>query len=190
MGLFDLLFNKTKQVRFVPNPRKSEYENLLDFISCGGTSAEWERLKKANRWVFPESNTEKFMRYQKEVDEVANKYFELLGKIENDWSVLYNLKEYSGNLAFQLEQDCLADIDYYKAMRAIDRKYGHKTATNIPAFRRLAMLYEKQGKFEAAVRVCKEACKLGMDERSRMARMIKKAGRTPTTEELKILGES
>ena len=186
MGLFGLFL---KKIRFSPNLKKTEYDNWLDFLDCGGTTAEWERLKKANNWSFREGEIEKFIRYENEVNEVANKYFELLGKIESAWSVLYNLKEYSGNLAFQLEQDCLTDIDYYKAMWAIDRKYGHKTATNIPAFRRLAMLYEKQGKFEDAIKVCKEACKLGMDERSRMARMIKKAGRTPTAAELKILGE-
>ena len=80
-------------------------------------------------------------------------------------------------------KDCLSNIAAYKEMLRIDRKYGQKTATNIPALKRLAMLYEKQGRFEDAVNVCKQAYSLGMDERSRMARMIKKAGRKPTQEE-------
>jgi hypothetical protein len=48
------------------------------------------------------------------------------------------------------------------------------------------MLYEKQGRFEEAVEVCKHAYSLGMDERNRMARMIKKAGRKPTQAEENI----
>lgn len=188
MGLFNL-FRKEIQVRFIPNFKKTEYENWLDFVSCGGSSDEWERMKKANNWSFPEGEIEKHERYQKEASVITKKYYDLMDKIEKDWSVLYNLKDYSGPLALRLEQDCLTDIDHYKAMRAIDKKYGQETATNIPAFKRLAMLYEKQGKFEDAIQVCKQACTLGMDERSRMVRMIKKAGRTPTATELKILGE-
>ena len=74
-------------------------------------------------------------------------------------------------------------------MREIDMKYGESSPTNIPAFKRLAMLYEKQEKFEEAIDICKQACSFGMDERSRMIRMIKKAGRNPTREELKIIND-
>jgi hypothetical protein len=72
-------------------------------------------------------------------------------------------------------------------MRQIDIKYGEKTALNVPAFTRLAMLYEKQGEFEKAAAVCKEACLLGIDESQRMLRVIKKAGRQPTAEELELM---
>lgn len=188
MGLFNL-FKKEKHVSFRPNPKKTEYENWLDFLDCGGTSKEWERMKKENNWSFRESKEEKYVRYQKEIDASASRYYDLLSKIEKDWSVLYNSKEYNGPLAYQFEQDCLTNIECYKAMRAIDKKHGEKTATNIPAFKRLAMLYEKQGKFEDAITVCMQAFKFGMDERSRMTRMIKKVGRTPTAAELKILNK-
>ena len=82
---------------------------------------------------------------------------------------------------------CLNDIRYYIEMRKIDLKYNVKTPLNVPAFTRLAMLYEKQGEYEKAAFICKEACLLGIDERSRLIRMLKKAGRTPTAEETVLI---
>lgn len=191
MGLFDFLERKQKkQNKFVPNFKKPDYDNWLNFLDSGGTSKEWERLKKENKWVFPESKAEKHERYLKEVDAVASRYYDKLQEIEKDWSVLYNLKNYTGPLADGFEKKCLANIEDYKEMRRIDKKYGQKTATNIPAFKRLAMLYEKQGRFEEAVEVCKQAYSLGMDERSRMVRMIKKAGRNPTQDEQRMIDKT
>ena len=183
------LFNRKKPVRFTPNFKKPEYDNLLDFIEGGGSSKEWERLKRQNEWVFPESKAEKFMRYQKEGKKVADAYYEQMQDIQADWSVLYNLGTYTGLLAEKFEKTCLANIANYREMLRIDKKYGEKTATNIPAFKRLAMLYEKQGRYEEAVEVCKQAYSLGMDERSRMVRMIKKAGRKPNQEEQSIISK-
>ena len=72
-------------------------------------------------------------------------------------------------------------------MRKIDLKYNEKTPVNVPEFTRLAMLYEKQGEYEKAAYISKEACALGIDERSRLIRMLKKAGRTPTAEETALI---
>lgn len=185
MGLFNFL--KQKTIYFQPDFRKDEYDNWSDFLEAGGTSQEWERLKSVNGWRFRESDVERLERYEKEVKPFADPYFKQLREFESDWSALYNLGTYTGSLADSFERKCLSNIANYKEMRRIDRKHGRETATNIPAFRRLAMLYEKQGRFEEAVEVCKQAWSLGMDERSRMVRMIKKAGRTATAEELKLL---
>lgn len=172
---------------FTPDFRKSEYDNYLEYMSLGGTTESWERAKQVNNWVFKESEIEKYQRYQKEVEAVADKYFSLMVEIQKNWSVLYNLQDYTGNLARKFENMCFDDITYYKEMRSIDAKYGEKTPLNVPAFTRLAMLYEKQGKIEESVSICREAIKLGMDEKARLIRMIKKAGRTPTAEELSLL---
>jgi len=182
MGLF-----RRKKKEFVPDFSLSEYDNWLNYLANGGSSQDWERMKNANEWRFKESEEEKFSRYQKEVNTISRKYYSQLNKIQNDWSVLYNLGNYTGSLAVKFEKDCLANIADYEKMRAIDAKFNQKTATNIPALKRLAMLYEKQSRFEEAVAICKKACALEMDERSRMLRMIKKAGRTPTEEEKIIL---
>lgn len=184
MGLFDLF---KKKATFTINPNKTEYENWLDFLESGGTSEEWERLKRDNYIRFANDDTIRFERYGKEVNKVANRYYATMEQIEKEWSILYNLKEYTGNRAAAFEKACKDNIELYKRMHEIDLKYGEKTATNIPAYRRLAMLYEKQGFYEKSVAVCKEAISFGMDERSRMIRMIKKAGRTPTAEEAALI---
>lgn len=181
------LFGRRKNVRFVPNFAKSDYDNWMNFLGSGGSSAKWNRQKKKNKWAFAESEVETFERYKKEVNAVADRYYTQLPQIQEEWSVLYNLGNYTGSLADKFEKACLSNIEDYKKMLRIDKKYGEKTATNIPAFKRLAMLYEKQGRFEESVEVCKQAISYDMDERNRMARMIKKAGRKPTLEEQNLL---
>ena len=191
MGFLKTLFNeiiKSAQApAFTPDFNKSDYDNLLEFVSKGGTAEEWEYLKRTNQWVFKESEADIFARYENEVKYISDMYFSLLQKIQKDWSVLYNTKQYSGLRASAFEKECEKDISYYIKMREIDQKYGQSTPTNVPAFTRLAMLYEKQERYEDSVSICKKAISLGIDERSRMLRMIKKSGRTPTNDEMKLL---
>ena len=185
MGFFKKLFTAIVNAgaNFTPDFSKTEYDNWLEFVSCGGTTEEWEMLKRLNNWNFREDAIAVFTQYQNEVKPVSDKYYALMAKIERNWSVLYNSKNYTGRLAASFEKDCLDDIAFYKKMYEIDLKYGESSPQNVPAFRRLAMLYEKQERFEESVAVCKEALLYGMDERSRMLRMIKKAGRSPSVEE-------
>ncbi len=191
MGFLKSIFNEIikagQATAFSPDFNKSEYDNWLEFVSQGGTTEQWEHLKRTNKWAFKKSEAEVFAQYEKEVEYASAAYFALLQKIQKDWSVLYNTEHYFGMRANDFEKACLRGIDYYKRMREVDQKYGQSTPVNVPAFTRLAMLYEKQEKYEESVLVCKEAISLGIDERSRMLRMIKKAGRTPTTEEISML---
>lgn len=186
MGLFDLF--RGKKINFTPNLKKTEYSNWLDFIDCGGTDKEWERLKAENGWRFRESAEEKYERYLLEVKEVADRYYMQMDEIQKEWSVIYNIGVYTGRLADNIERKCIANIADFKEMKRINKKHRQSTPTNIPAFRRLAMLYEKQGRYEEAINVCKEAYSFGMDERGRMASMIKKAKRNPAPDEAEILG--
>ena len=191
MGFFKSLFKEiikaAEETKFKPDFSKTEYDNQLDFLSKGGTSEEWKTLKKQNGWKFKRDTVEIFEKYQKEVKNVADNYYYLLHLIQREWSVLYNLKDFNGKKANEFEKMCLNGICYYIEMRKIDLKYNEKTPVNVPAFTRLAMLYEKQGEYEKAVDICKEACALGIDERSRLVRMLKKAGRTPTAEEAALI---
>ena len=186
-SLFKGIIKTPKETKFTADLSKTEYDNWLDFVSEGGTTAEWETLKKQNGYKFKQSQVEKFEKYQKEVKKVSDNYYKLLPLIQREWSVLYNQKNYNGNKAKDFEKLCLNGIAYYREMRKIDLKYNEKTALNVPAFTRLAMLYEKQGEYEKAAFICKEACILGIDERSRLVRMLKKAGRTPTAEETTLI---
>lgn len=193
MGLFNL-FNKKNKIADKSTSENeeltmnnAEYRAWLDFVSSGGTTEQWKKLVKANNWKFEDSAYEK---HTKEVQYVSDNYFYLLPIIQREWSALYNSKTYTGKKAEEFEQMCFAAIGYYVEMRKIDLKYNRKTPQNVPAFTRLAMLYEKQGKFEEAAFICEKACLLEIDERSRLARMIKKAGRTPTAEEQAILSNA
>lgn len=191
MGIFKSLFKEivkaSEDAKFTPDFSKTEYNNWLNFIDKGGTSEEWKALVKQNGWKFKQDPVEMFERYQKEVKKAADNYFHLLPIIQREWSVLYNLQSYTGKQAKEFEKMCLNSIAYYKEMREIDLKYNEKTPLNAPAFTRLAMLYEKQGEYEKAAFICKDACLLGIDERSRLIRMLKKAGRTPTSEEISLI---
>ncbi len=186
-SLFKEIIKAAEEPKLTPDFSKTEYDNWLDFLSKGGSSEEWKALKKQNGWKFKQDPVDTFEVYRKEVKTVSDSYYSLLQIIQREWSVLYNLKEYNGKKAEEFEKMCLNDIYYYTEMRKIDLKYNEKTPLNVPAFTRLAMLYEKQGEYEKAAFICKEACVLGIDERSRLVRMLKKAGRTPTAEEAALI---
>lgn len=183
-SLFKEIIKATEDAKFTPDFSKPEYDNWLEFLSKGGSSEEWNNLITVNGWHFKE---DKYEKYQKEIKAVSDNYYYLLQLIQREWSVLYNLKSYNGKQAEEFEKMCLNGIAYYEEMRKIDLKYNEKTPLNAPAFTRLAMLYEKQGEYEKAAFICKEACILGIDERSRLIRMLKKAGRTPTAEETAMI---
>lgn len=187
MGFLKFLFTEKATDTFKPDFTKSEYDNWLDYVSMGGTDGQWKSLKRENKWSFQKDSTEIFMEYQKEVKPVADKYYTLLEKIEKDWSTLYNLKDYTGTLSQKIEQECLDSIHWFNKMHAIDIKYSETSPKNIPAFKRLAMLYERRSDYERAIDMCKQAISLGMDERSRMLGMIKKSGRTPTADEMELI---
>ena len=192
MGIFKSLFKEafsfTQNTSYTPDFSKSEYDNWLDYISKGGTTEDWEALKSANRWKFKETKVEKFERYQREVKPFADPYYEYLTIIKKDWSALYQSKDYNSELAKKIEEDCYNAIEFYKKMKEVNLKFNEKTPTNIPPFERLAMLYERQQRFEDCIKICKESCKYGMDQSGRMKIAIKKAGREPSEEEKALIG--
>ena len=189
MGLFKFTSNRFNPQKFTPDLNISEYDNWLNFLQKGGTSEQWEQLKSNKQWNFKKDNADIFMKYQKELKPISDKYYSLLKKIQKGWSTLYTNGDFNGEFAESFKKNCLEDIRLYEKMRKIDEKYNEKSPENIPAFKRLSMLYEKQGNYEEAVAVCKKAYVYGMDERERMLRMIKKAGRKPTKEEFDIINE-
>ena len=159
MGFWNSLFNSGKQIEYSANARGKFADN----------SWSDKRHKK-----------------------ISDKYFPQMHKIEEDWSILYNFKEYYGQRADKLEQNCKENIQLYKEMAQIEKLYNETPPPNAPAFKRLAMLYEKQGHFEKAASVCYEALEVGAwgdGMRSRLARMIKKAGREPSAKERALIDQ-
>jgi len=113
------------------------------------------------------------------------RYFEGLEKIEAQWSVLSNLGIFTGAQADAFEAACRENVGYYHAMVADYRQKspGYEQPAHVPAYVRLAMLYEKQGKYTDAIDVCAEAIRCGAiadgskgKMYGRLARMIKKSG--------------
>ena len=74
---------------------------------------------------------------------ITDKYYPQMEKIEEQWSIMYNLKNYTGKRAEKFEQLCKDNISLYKQMATIENSYGETPPPNAPAFKRLAMLYEK-----------------------------------------------
>lgn len=179
--------------QFKPDLLESEEHNRQLFLNIGGNEELWQSMK--SQWLFADNPNSDFydnyMYRQKyfEIEPFTSAYFKLINEIENNWSIMFNSKNYNNSLAQKTENLCLESIELFKQWATIENKYGTITSMpkNIPSSKRLAMLYEKQSKFEEAVTICKLAISCGMDERSRLVRMINKCNRNPTYEENLII---
>lgn len=119
----------------------------------------------------------------------ADAYYGNLEKIEVMWSVLRNLNAFHTPQAYQLEQLCKQNIVEYKQYISLE----NVPPLHAPAFVRLAMLYEKQERWDDGIKVCVDAIKSGAYEDGsngkmygRLARLIKKSGKTYGEEILKL----
>lgn len=165
VGILSTLFSRTKTPK-----ADNDYEELL--------AAQRARY-------------EAYQTYRNELNSISDPYYELLERIEQNWSVLYNAKTFNNVLSDQLERDCVDSIQLYEKLCAFYKKHGEKIPPNAPAFKRLAMLYEKRGEYEMAIAVCVRAISCGergSKPSSRLIRMAKKANRNLTDEELELVG--
>lgn len=185
MGLLSKLFAKNV-FSFQPDFSKSEYDNWLEFLGKGGTNELWDSLKEEGSWQFKQDESEIFLKQRERLKPFENKYYSLMDQIQNNWSKLYKSKDYHGELAKNMEKDCLQDIQYYEELWNEEKKYETPDIRSVPAFTRLSMLYERQERYEECIVVCKKAINFGVDERNRMNRMIKKVGREANGEERKL----
>ncbi len=147
-------------------------------------------LFETDEWKKREQTTRRFNEFQKELENVSKKYYDGIKQIESGWSLIYNLNDYNGMQAEQFEHLCLENITLYKEMCLINKNYGEKSPPNAPAFKRLAMLYEKRGQYEQSISICIDALQHGAcgdKMQSRLCRMIKRAERTPTPQEQTLL---
>lgn len=130
---------------------------------------------------------DKWERKERELAPYVKEYYENLPVIENTWSLMTNLKDFGGARANAFEELCLKSTGLYFHINYIEKRYGYEPLHNCPAYKRLAMLYEKQKRYEEAVEVCAAALRAGSTAEkmsSRYIRMIKKTGREPSKEEL------
>lgn len=117
--------------------------------------------------------------------EKSDIYFSNMQAIESMWSVMYNLKVVNGEKADLFENRCKENIiELYDMLNAAKKaRYDSSVPPHVPAYIRLCMLYEKQGKYQDAINICVEAIKAGATDDGnkgmmygRLARLIRKSG--------------
>ena len=124
-------------------------------------------------------------------DLYENKYFSGMEEIEAMWSVLYNLKIVTGEKADMFEQKCLQNISDFQHIPPVNTQ----ATREVPAYTRLAMLYEKQERYDEAIAVCADAIRRGIvydgskgQMYGRLARLIRKSGKQVDSDILKLAG--
>lgn len=134
-------------------------------------------------------------RINDEIRKYSIPYYETIEKIEPAWSVISNLGSYTGEEAKSFEQMCKQSIKLYQKYiaKASELDPDYIVPKNVPAYVRLAMLYEKQLSYNKAIDICVQAIRNGAyDDHSngkmygRLARMIKKSG-IDVTDDIKKL---
>ena len=112
-------------------------------------------------------------------------------EIEAMWSVLYNLKIVAGEKADLFEQKCLQNISDFQHMPPANTQ----ATREVPAYTRLAMLYEKQERYDEAIAVCADAIRRGIvydgskgQMYGRLARLIRKSGKQVDDDIMKLAG--
>lgn len=139
-----------------------------------------------------------YAEYNSDVQTISKKYYTGVENIEAMWSVMHNLKIANGEKADLFEKACYENIDDLKALIDAEESinYPNDIPPHVPAFVRLAMLYEKQERYEEAIKICGAAIKCGaVNDGSkgkmygRLARLIKKSGISPSPEITSLLIE-
>lgn len=142
---------------------------------------EWEQnQKKQNTTVFYTDSTPwayddpKVIRYSKI-------YYNNLEKLEERYSVLYNLGLIEGVEVDEFIKLCEQNIVDFNRYKEACRPYKEEMPYSVPAYKRLAMIYEKQGRYKEAIEICAKAINNGIVDdgtkgrmRGRLARLIRK----------------
>lgn len=131
-----------------------------------------------------------------EADRIASSaYFKTLDDIESMWAVISNLKLTSGPQVDAFVEKCYENIEQLHNMIKVEKMYGYNSHVprSVPAYKRLAMLYEKQGDYQNAINICVDAIGMGAvndDTKGKMygrlARLISKSG-LEVSDEIKSL---
>lgn len=109
---------------------------------------------------------------------VVADYFQSMEKIQKNASLLYQAGITSGEPMDELISQCRENIELFDKWKAMSIDSGEELPVNVPAFKRLAIIYDRQGKYDLELEVCKEAIARGLDMgmESRAAKCAKKLG--------------
>ena len=125
-----------------------------------------------------------------EYKNALKEYFDAMEKLNQEWSVIYNLKEYSSQRGERFENMCEGQIARFLMINEKWKQYDNPTPRT-DAFKQLCILYERQGRIDDAANVCLRAISLGYDAdgtkggmRGRLARLIKKGASAKMPDDL------
>lgn len=163
---------------------------LLDKLFGSNTKTNTKNTTKSNAATQYNPSTHNNM------VQATNKYFEGKEQIDAIWSAISNTKDFNGEKATKLEQLCFNNLKDLDAMCKASKMANFDDAIppHVPAYVRLAMLYEKQERYNDAIDICAKAIKAGAYRdgskgtmKGRLARMIKKSNIEVPKDIIKLL---
>ncbi|MDD6476928.1 MAG: hypothetical protein PUF69_04240 [Eubacteriales bacterium] len=174
-----------KEAKQIEKAKDREVKRQIKLAKQQEQAAERNRIHQENsRIKFNETNFESadfynYNLYDSAYRQIMDKYYKNMEKIQTNASILYNLGVIDGEKMDDLIQLCYQNIDEFKQACTQWRRYGESCPPSAPAFERLAIIYERQEKYEEAIKICVEAIKAGLaedDYKKRIARLLKKSG--------------
>ena len=108
-----------------------------------------------------ELDIDDYYRFQNE--KVNRQHYKNLATLLECYKKITATKDYFGTTADKLIKLCEEDIKVAPDFIKLYQKYNQEIPS-YPAFKKLAMLYEKRGEFDCAATVCVEAIRLGFVE--------------------------
>lgn len=151
--------------------QKKDYKSYREFY-------EYAR-KKGNQVDMLYYASEMDVQFSRKKDE----YYAHQDEINSDYSVIYNLSAWGTKAAQIFEAKCLYQIKDAEYLAAKYKEYQLEQPTGCEAYKKLAQVYEKQGRYTDAANVCARAIVAGYPNdgtnagmRGRLARMIRLGG--------------
>lgn len=128
--------------------------------------------------------------WEKEQRPIADRYFPQLLKIKNDWSEIYQSKNYFSSQADEFERFCKANLQLFLKLNEIDKTYNQSAISNVPAIDKLSLLYFRRKDYESCIDICNLGLSIGVNQdalRSRLIRSLKALKREPNDYEQELL---
>lgn len=154
--------------RWLTGTQKNENKNKRTYSGALG-----DQHTDSTSWAYDDPDVIKY----------SEIYYNNLEKLEERYSVLYNLGLIEGSEVDDFIELCERNIMEFKRYKEACASYKEEMPRNVPAYKRLAMIYEKQGRYEEAIEICAAAIHDGVVDdgtkgrmRGRLARLIRKYG--------------
>lgn len=160
---------------------------LIGFAIHMGNSSQKSNQNKVNESqliatdsVINLSDSEKYMKYltDSKRNKIVADYFNGMDKIKKNASLLYQSGITTGEPIDELIEQCYENIAQYDKWKKIANAEMEELPLNVPAFKRLAIIYDRQSKYDLELEVCKQAIARGLDMgmEARAAKCAKKLG--------------